>query len=85
MSEFLNDDQKEFLLDLARDAVAAKVRDDRTIPAQTDDPILLSKRGVFVTLKVNGELAGFARYERMEPPAYPNIPFRAWWYGRTDR
>jgi AmmeMemoRadiSam system protein A len=62
MSEFLNDDQKEILLDLARDAVSAKIREDRAIQAEPEDPVLLSKRGVFVTLKVNGELRGCIGY-----------------------
>lgn len=73
MSEFLNDDQKEFLLDLARDAVSAKVRDDRTIQAQTDDPVLLSKRGVFVTLKVNGELRGCIGYPLPHKPLAQSV------------
>ena len=45
MNEFLNDDQKEILLDLARDAVSAKIREDRTLQTETEDPALLSKRG----------------------------------------
>jgi AmmeMemoRadiSam system protein A len=73
MSEFLNDDQKEYLLDLARDAVTAKVRDDRTIQAQTDDPVLLSKRGVFVTLKVNGELRGCIGYPLPHKPLAQSV------------
>jgi len=68
MSEFLNDEQKEVLLDLARDAVSAKIREDRTIRAETDDPVLLSKRGVFVTLKVNGELRGCIGYPLPQKP-----------------
>lgn len=68
MSEFLNDEQKESLLDLARDAVSAKIREDRTLSAETGDPVLLSKRGVFVTLKVNGELRGCIGYPLPQKP-----------------
>jgi len=68
MNEFLNDDQKEILLDLARDAVSAKIREDRTLQAETEDPVLLSKRGVFVTLKVNGELRGCIGYPLPRKP-----------------
>jgi len=68
MSEFLNDDQKEILLDLARDAVSAKIREDRAIRAETEDPVLLSKRGVFVTLKTNGKLRGCIGYPLPHKP-----------------
>jgi AmmeMemoRadiSam system protein A len=68
MSEFLNDDQKESLLDLARDSVSAKIREDRTLQTETEDPALLSKRGVFVTLKVNGELRGCIGYPLPHKP-----------------
>jgi len=68
MSDFLNDLQKEYLLDLARKAVTAKIKEDRSIEAETDDPLLNSKRGVFVTLKVNGELRGCIGYPLPHKP-----------------
>jgi AmmeMemoRadiSam system protein A len=63
MSEFLDDAQKTFLLSLARDAVAAAVSSPRreARPATTD-PVLLARRGAFVTLKVGGELRGCIGY-----------------------
>jgi len=68
MSEFLNDVQKEFLLNLARNTVSAIIKEGRTIEAETDDPLLNSKRGVFVTLKVNGELRGCIGYPLPQKP-----------------
>ncbi|MGA2586151.1 MAG: AmmeMemoRadiSam system protein A [Candidatus Aminicenantales bacterium] len=68
MSDFLNDTQKKFLLDLARAAVTAKIRTGRSIEAETDDPVLRAKRGVFVTLKVDGELRGCIGYPLPHKP-----------------
>lgn len=41
--------------------------------AQTDDPVLLSKRGVFVTLKVNGELRGCIGYPLPHKPLAQSV------------
>jgi AmmeMemoRadiSam system protein A len=62
MSEFLDDRQKAFLLDLARAAVTAAATGGRAVKPATDDPVLLAKRGAFVTLKVGGELRGCIGY-----------------------
>jgi len=63
MSEFLNDSQKAFLLGLARDTVAAAASSSRpAAKPTTKDPVLLAKRGAFVTLKVGGELRGCIGY-----------------------
>jgi AmmeMemoRadiSam system protein A len=63
MSEFLDDAQKTALLGLARDSVAAAVSASRpAVKPATKDPMLLAKRGAFVTLKVGGELRGCIGY-----------------------
>jgi AmmeMemoRadiSam system protein A len=62
MSEFLNDDQKRFLLRLARTAIGTYLESGETISAETDDRTLLEKRGAFVTLKVGGDLRGCIGY-----------------------
>jgi len=56
MTDFLNDEQKKCLLCLARDAVSAKLKTGKTIRPATADKSLLAERGVFVTLKVHGDL-----------------------------
>jgi hypothetical protein len=58
MSDLLNEDQRKFLLGIARQAIAAKLTTGGEFKAKTDDKILLAKRGAFVTLKVDGELRG---------------------------
>ncbi len=68
MSEFLNEDQKRYLLGLAREAVTSEVQSGRTIKAETKDPVLLAERGVFVTLKVKGELRGCIGYPLPHKP-----------------
>jgi len=68
MSEFLNEDQKRYLLGLAREAVTSRVQTGRTIKAETKDPVLLAKRGAFVTLKVKGELRGCIGYPLPHKP-----------------
>jgi len=73
MSDFLNDDQKKFLLGLAREAVTAKIQTDRTIQAETKDAALLAKRGVFVTLKVDGELRGCIGYPLPHKPLAKSV------------
>jgi AmmeMemoRadiSam system protein A len=50
--------QKTYLLSLARRAVEADVREERTIAPDTTDPVLLEKRGAFVTLRYGGDLRG---------------------------
>jgi len=62
MSEFLDERQQAFLLDLARQSVTAAVTAAREIRPPTADPVLLAKRGAFVTLKVGGELRGCIGY-----------------------
>ena len=62
MSDFLNDEQKKYLLGLARRTIRTYLESGETISPETEDPILLGKRGVFVTLKVGGGLRGCIGY-----------------------
>jgi AmmeMemoRadiSam system protein B/AmmeMemoRadiSam system protein A len=50
--------EKKELLELAREAVHAFVSEKKIIHSETQDPNLLAERGVFVTLKKNGQLRG---------------------------
>ena len=62
MSELLSPAQQEFLLKLARDTIAARLRGEKAPLPRTDDPVLNSKRGAFVTLHIDGELRGCIGY-----------------------
>jgi len=62
MTDFLNEDQKKYLLGLARQAIETKLKTGRTLQDKTEDQVLLSKRGAFVTLKVDAELRGCIGY-----------------------
>jgi AmmeMemoRadiSam system protein A len=68
MSDFLNEEQKKYLLGLARKAITDKLKTGQTIEAETDDKTLLAHRGVFVTLKVHGELRGCIGYPLPQKP-----------------
>jgi len=55
----MNEEQKQILLRVARDTVEAVVKGVKPPPVpKTDDPLLNSKRGCFVTLKTNDRLRG---------------------------
>ncbi|MBN1223384.1 MAG: AmmeMemoRadiSam system protein B [Candidatus Aminicenantes bacterium] len=54
----LSSEEKEELLSIARSAVALYVSEKKVFSQSTQNPRLLSKRGVFVTLKKKGRLRG---------------------------
>jgi len=62
MDDFLNEEQKRFLLGLARQTIETKLRTDKILKPKVEDEVLLNKRGAFVTLKVDGELRGCIGY-----------------------
>jgi AmmeMemoRadiSam system protein A len=62
MSERLDDGQKKYLLALAREAITAMVMDRKAVAIATEDPVMRSKRGAFVTLNVHGRLRGCIGY-----------------------
>ncbi len=62
MDDYLNEAQKKYLLGLARRTIESKLRTGKTPKAKVEDEKLLNKQGVFVTLKVDGELRGCIGY-----------------------
>ena len=62
MEDTLSRDQKTFLLDLARRTIRHYLENGRSLKEKSDDPLLLEKRGAFVTLKVDNELRGCIGY-----------------------
>lgn len=66
----LNKEQKRFLLYIAKESVISSVKGIKREPPNTDDPVLLEKRGAFVTLKKHGELRGCIGYVVPIKPLY---------------
>jgi len=62
MEDALSKDQKSFLLDLARRTISFYLEKGGSLNEKSDDPLLLEKRGAFVTLKVDNELRGCIGY-----------------------
>ena len=62
MEDTLSRDQKTFLLDLARRTIRHYLENGRSLKEKSDDPLLLEKRGAFVTLNVDNELRGCIGY-----------------------
>jgi AmmeMemoRadiSam system protein A len=62
MENALSIDQQKFLLDLARRTIDLYLEKGKSLKEKADDPLLLEKRGAFVTLKVNNELRGCIGY-----------------------
>ncbi len=54
----MDDKQKQTLLKVARDTVAAVIKGEPTEAPQSDDPELNAPCGCFVTLKNHGRLRG---------------------------
>ena len=64
----LTDDQKMYLLRIARASLEAAVEGGQAPDVHTEDAALLEERGAFVTLKRGGELRGCLGYvEGIEP------------------
>lgn len=61
MSE-LNQEQKKFLLRVARQAIENYLRTGQYLKIEVDDPYLKEKKGAFVTLKTRGQLRGCIGY-----------------------
>ncbi|HPB59137.1 MAG TPA: AmmeMemoRadiSam system protein A [Candidatus Saccharicenans sp.] len=72
-SEFLNDQEKIFLLKLARETLNLYLEKGRWPEVSPDNPKLTRKQGVFVTLKVNGELRGCIGYPLPVKPLYQAV------------
>jgi len=64
----LGDNEKRYLLDLARYTIAKKLGIERKAPERLSTPILERKAGAFVTLKTGGALRGCIGYiEAIKP------------------
>lgn len=69
----LTDEDKKYLLDLARRTIEAKVH-DKPIPSDVPDSRLLKEnRGAFVTIKINGQLRGCIGMIRAAKPLYETV------------
>lgn len=58
----ISDHGRRFLLQLARDAISARLNGLSPPSTRPDDPALLEPRGAFVTLTTNGRLRGCIGY-----------------------
>ncbi|HRD02767.1 MAG TPA: AmmeMemoRadiSam system protein A [Candidatus Saccharicenans sp.] len=72
-SDFLNDEEKLFLLKLAREAITFYLREGQLPAISTDNPELTKKQGAFVTLKVNDQLRGCIGYPLPFKPLYQTV------------
>lgn len=72
-SEFFNDQEKIFLLKLARETLNLYLKQGRWPEVIPDNPKLTRKQGVFVTLKINGELRGCIGYPLPVKPLYQAV------------
>ncbi len=57
-TKMLNKSQRQILLKIARDTLENYLAGRKLPELKSDDPVLLEKRGVFVTLRKKGELRG---------------------------
>jgi len=60
--DFLTDEEKEFLLGLARKSIVHYLSKGEVLEIEVDSPRLKEKRGAFVTLHINGQLRGCIGY-----------------------
>lgn len=70
---FLKEDEKKFLLELARRSIVYFLKNRRLLETEVQNPKLNQKQGAFVTLKVNGELRGCIGYPLPYKPLYRTI------------
>ncbi|MBS3818177.1 AmmeMemoRadiSam system protein A [bacterium] len=73
MGKQLNDQQKNTLLKLARNAIEHYLATGRHLSQQTEDETLQEKRGAFVTLKQDNQLRGCIGYALPYKPLYETI------------
>ena len=73
MANFLNEDQKKFLLELAREAIQHYLSSEKSLKKKTKDPKLIEQRGAFVTLKVKNQLRGCIGFPLPYKPLWETI------------
>ncbi len=69
----LTDEDKQYLLRLARDTIEAKLHEREITVTPPDYRILKEPRGAFVTLKIDGELRGCIGMVRAAKPLYETV------------
>ncbi len=69
----LTDQEKATLLDIAKNAIAAKMNHQDMPGVTIDSEILRLKRGAFVTLKKNGQLRGCIGYIKAYKPLWETV------------
>lgn len=69
----LTEEEKNFLLKLARQAITRYLESGEKFKAKVDNPRLQQKQGAFVTLHVNGELRGCIGYPLPYKPLYETV------------
>jgi AmmeMemoRadiSam system protein A len=73
MKEFLEKDEQEFLLRLARGTLEQYLKTGKRPKARVENKKFLEKRGAFVTLKVEGHLRGCIGYPLPVKSLYETI------------
>jgi len=76
-SQKLTEEQKQQLLKIARESLAAYLAGKGLAQYQIDDPVLNQKLGVFVTLKKNGQLRGCMGNFYPETPLWQTVQKQA--------
>ncbi|NMC66359.1 MAG: AmmeMemoRadiSam system protein A [Acidobacteria bacterium] len=71
--DFLTDEEKVFLLKLARETITLYLTEGQLPAVSRGHPSLTKKQGAFVTLKVNGQLRGCIGYPLPYKPLYQTI------------
>ena len=69
----LTDKEKNTLLDIAKNAIAAKLNHQEPPALNIDSEALKLKRGAFVTLKKNGHLRGCIGYIKAYKPLWESV------------
>lgn len=69
----LTDKEKDTLLDIAKQAIAAKINNRAMPDVDIDSETLQSKRGAFVTLKKRGQLRGCIGYIKAYKPLWETV------------
>lgn len=69
----LTDKEKGTLVDIAKQAIAAKINNQKMPAVNIDSETLQSKRGAFVTLKKRGQLRGCIGYIKAYKPLWETV------------
>jgi len=69
----LTDNEKTVLLGIAKNAIAAQIKNQKMPEVKIDSENLKSKRGAFVTLKKQGHLRGCIGYIKAYKPLWETV------------